>query len=174
MMNALSETAKYRHLTQQYCQGVGIDIGSGGDPVVPWAVQMELPPNQYAMYNGGDLPRGPVQMYGDAQRLPFLDSSLDFVYNSHLLEDFSDWNPLLIEWHRVLKHGGKLVIIVPDKELFRLAVARGQPDNPAHRHEANVGELTACANPIGFRVIEDHLTKCFEGDYSILFAAEKL
>ncbi len=46
--NARSETAKYRHLTAEYCfqndmPAVGVDIASQGDPVVPWAIQLDLP-----------------------------------------------------------------------------------------------------------------------------------
>lgn len=50
--------------------------------------------------------------------LPFEDGSIDEVLASHLLEHFSyaESHTVLKDWVRVLKHGGKLRIIVPDLE----------------------------------------------------------
>src|ERR1041384_5361907 len=90
-----SETEKYRPLTTPYCYsaheqpGCGVDIGSQGDPVVPWAMNFELPEDKFAWYNSNNKPHGPIQLSGDASQLPFNSDSLDFVYSSHLLEDFA-------------------------------------------------------------------------------------
>jgi len=54
----------------------------------------------------------------DAQCLPFSDNIFDEVYASHLLEHFN-WNfvqPVLKEWYRVCKKGGRIKICVPDFE----------------------------------------------------------
>jgi ubiquinone/menaquinone biosynthesis C-methylase UbiE len=153
---------------------VGCDLGSGGDPVVPWAVQLDLPPEVYGNYNGGTTPRGPVQIYGNALKLPFADGSLDFLYSSHLLEDFPDWWIVLPEWVRVLKKGGRLIVLLPDKERFAKAVENGQPRNAAHLHEGRAGELTEYSRKLGLKVIEDRLTNLTRDDYSILFVGTKL
>lgn len=172
-MNHCSETAKYRHLTTKYCYGCGVDIASHGDPVVPWAFSLELPPSEYRAYNGGADPLGPVQIHGHAQVLPFPNDCLDFVYSSHLLEDFSDWEPLLREWVRVLKPKGFLLVLVPDKGLWQSAMAKGQPNNPAHKHESFPGELSTYAERLGLTVIQDRLTALCPEDYTILFVAKK-
>lgn len=169
-----SETSKYRHLTVKYCEGCGVDIASQGDPVVPWAWQLDLPKERFDYYNSNHPPKGPIQLRGDALSLPAETESLDFVYSSHLLEDFEDWTPALKEWTRVLKKGGKLIVLIPDRELWCAACEKGQPPNDAHRHEGRVGELSTYCDPLGLKVIEDRLCNCFEGDYSILFVAEKL
>lgn len=170
-----SETAKYRHLTTEHCRGNGVDIGSGGDPVVPWAINFDLPNDEFDRYHSGHPPRKPIQYGGDAKNLPFKDGTLDFVYSSHLLEDFFDWDPVLREWMRVLKPGGKLVILVPDKKLWNDAIARGQPPNCAHTHESYPGEISKYVGRLGrMRVIRDSLTECFPNDYSILFVGVKL
>lgn len=173
-MGEPTESAKYRHLTVPYCKGNGVDIGCGSDTVVPWAIAMDLPADQYAKYHSGLTPDRVIQFGGDARDLPFKDKTLDWVYSSHLLEDFLDWEPVLSEWTRVLKPGGRLIIIIPDKALFKAAVDRGQPPNCAHQHEGYVGELTDYARRIGgLRVIEDRLTNLFAGDCSIMFVAER-
>lgn len=170
-----SETSKYRHLTTQFCQGDGLDIGSGGDPVVPSAIQIDLPAQGYVSYHGTN-PADNIQLHCSPDALPFLDGSLDFVYSSHLIEDFEDWLPLLKEWDRVLKVGGHMVILLPDKELWRSAVAAGQPPNCAHKHEGRVGELSSLMRS-RYDIIRDSLTNCSPGphgiDYSILFVGQK-
>ena len=52
----------------------------------------------------------------DIKKLPYEDNSVDFIYAGHLLEHlYYDLVPeYLSEWRRVLKIGGKLVIVVPD------------------------------------------------------------
>jgi SAM-dependent methyltransferase len=167
----MSETSKYRHLTVTHCGGNGIDIGSGGDPVVPWAISIDLPSEDYHRYNAGTRPENAIHLNCDARILPFKDKTLDFVYSSHLLEDFHDWKPVLQEWGRVLKPGGFIVILVPDRERWRAAVDAGQPPNCAHRHEGSVGELSRYFK--GWNVIRDSLTNLSDTDYSILFIATK-
>lgn len=173
-MTHKSETAKYRELTAEHCAGCGVDIASQGDPVVPWAMQIDLPPEEFAHYNSNHPAHGPIQIRGHADKLPFDTASLDFVYSSHLLEDFPDWTPVLMEWVRVLKSGGRLVVLIPDRELWVKACANGQPPNDAHRHEGYVGELSRYADSLGLRVIADCLTARYEGDYTILFVAVKI
>lgn len=170
----ISETDKYRHLTAPYCEGCGMDVASQGDPVVPHAWQLDLPAQEYAWYNSNTQPRGPIQLRGFGDKLPVESGSLDFLYSSHLLEDFADWTPILAEWVRVLKPGGRLIVLIPQKELWNQAVANGQCPNCEHRHEGQVGELSTYAPALGLRVLEDRLTNLWPGDYSILFVAEKL
>ncbi len=170
----MSETSKYRHLTVPYCVGNGVDIGSQGDPVVPWAVSLDLPPIEYTRYSKGTA-GGNITWKGHAMSLPFKDGVCDFVYSSHLLEDFADWNPILHEWARVLKPGGYLIILVPDKTRWNYAITQGQPPNCEHRHESFVGELTSYIRPFNeFTIITDRFTNTTATDYTIIFVAQKL
>ena len=44
----------------------------------------------------------------------FADGSLDFVVASHLLEHIRDPLGALVEWHRVLRVGGRIFLALPD------------------------------------------------------------
>jgi hypothetical protein len=79
----------------------------------------------------------------------------------------------LKEWARPLKPGGFLVILLPEKELWKKATENGQPPNLAHKHEGTVGELSTYAQGLGCEIVEDRLTALFDGDYSILAVFKK-
>lgn len=178
----MSETAKYRSLTAVFCYdefgnpGAGVDIASQGDAVVPWAMSFDLPEPEFSRYSSGNPPKGPIHLRGHATRLPFDSASLDFVYSSHLLEDFEDWLPVLNEWCRCVRIGGHIVILIPDKELWNAAIQRGQPPNCAHKHEGRVGELTEIFSGYfgHFEVLEDRLTALTSEDYTIMFVAKRV
>lgn len=124
-----SETAKVRHLATKYCFGNGVDIGAGGDKIVPSAISIDLE-NPYAV-TGNDE----VQLKGDGSILTwFTDESLDYIYSSHLLEDFDDKALVLFNWQRVIKVGGFIVLFLPDEQLYRKhCEANNAPINTHHK-----------------------------------------
>jgi hypothetical protein len=126
----ISETSKCRGRLSVFCVGNGLDLGFGGDPILNSSIRVDylVPYAKVGSY--------PVQLTGDAKDLFwFNDNVLDYVYSSHLLEDFVDTEGVLREWLRVIKIEGNLVIYCPDEQLFRLHCDKtGQPYNPAHIH----------------------------------------
>lgn len=127
---ARSETSKCRASLAPFCEGVGLDVGYGGDPIAPHAICIDLP-QAYGHYGVS-----PQHIHGDGARLPwFTDSSLDFVYSSHVLEDFENTGEVLAEWLRVLRPGGRLVLFLPDEPTYRdHCRRRGLAPNPHHVH----------------------------------------
>ena len=126
----VSETSKCRSSLAHFCQGDGVDVGFGGDPIVPHAICMDMP-QSYARYDNN------VQhLHGDARNLRwFSDGSLDWVYSSHVLEDFEDTSSVLQEWLRVLRPGGNLILFLPDEQQYRVhCAAQGKASNPYHVH----------------------------------------
>ncbi len=125
----MSETAKCRERLKGYCSGIGIDLGFGGDPIVPQALCFDLP-SPYS-----NVGMHPQHFAGDARDLScFVSNAFDFVYSSHLLEDFEDTEAVLREWVRVLKPGGNLIIYCPDEMVYRAhCTATGQTYNEAHK-----------------------------------------
>lgn len=168
----VSETSKHRHLVAPYCQGNGIDLGSSGDPIVPWAIQLDLPNDKYLNYNA-NRPDTPIHLRGSAESLPFKDQSLAWVHSSHLLEDFADWKPVLREWDRVVQVGGYLIIAVPDHQRFRAAVASGHNgDNLGHKHESHVGELPSLLS--NYQTLYDDFVNNDPHEYSVLYIGRKV
>jgi SAM-dependent methyltransferase len=53
--------------------------------------------------------------YGHACALPFHDHSLDYVLASHVLEHVANPIAALAEWYRVVRPGGHIYLIVPDR-----------------------------------------------------------
>jgi predicted SAM-dependent methyltransferase len=126
----ISETSKHRDWFLPHTQGYGIDLGYGGDPLVPHAICFDMP-QPYTSVGSA-----PQHLGGDARRLPFKNNTLDWVYSSHLIEDFtySDQIAMVQEWLRVLKRGGRLLILAPDQQRFLAhCAATGQSINANHK-----------------------------------------
>jgi ubiquinone/menaquinone biosynthesis C-methylase UbiE len=131
-----SETSKVRHLVIEYCQGHGCDIGFGGDKIKKTdcvGIDFAQP---YAQ-TGKDK----VDISCDVmkEKIPVADDTFDYVYTSHLIEDFVDTKAALEEFIRILKPGGNLILVFPDQPLYEKYCRRtGQPLNLYHIHR-NMG-----------------------------------
>ena len=126
----VSETSKCRARLAPFCAGNGLDLGFGGDAITESAVRVDFA-NPYSRTAGQ-----PVQLGGDCRHLTwFKDGTLDYVYSSHLLEDFEDTEAVLKEWLRVIKPGGLLILFCPDEQIYRAHCAKtGQYYNENHKH----------------------------------------
>lgn len=119
MVQAETSKAKDRRLRENFfntfCQGNGLDIGFGGDLILPDA-------------KGWDFE------HGDAQYLNGLeDNSFDYVYSSHTLEHVSDSAVTLKNWYRVLKSGGYLILYLPHRDLYEKKKELPSIFNPTHK-----------------------------------------
>jgi SAM-dependent methyltransferase len=100
---------------ERYCCGSGLDVGYGGDPVVPGV-------------RGWDLTDG------DAHHLKGVeDASFDFVYASHLLEHMHSPELALRNWWRVVRFGGFLIVAVPERGLYERRSRLPSRLNPDHK-----------------------------------------
>jgi len=126
-----SETSKCRERLEKYCVGNGLDIGYGGDPITPSSITLDLPS---PLSKRGDWPQN---LRGDGRDLYwFRDSVLDYVYSSHVLEEFENTGEVLKEWLRVIKPGGFLVLYCPDEQVYReWCKLSGQSYNKRHKIE---------------------------------------
>lgn len=137
----MSETAACRDVLAPFCVGLGLDMGFGGSAIVPDAITFDMK-NAYTSV-GSDK----QIMRGTASDLSmFCDDSLDYIYSSHLIEDwnYGDMALLLTEWRRVIKPGGLLITNCPDQQKFLAHVAAhfkktGQDINNLSHKEPDFG-----------------------------------
>jgi len=116
----MAETAKAKQrriregFFDAYCQGRGIDIGCGDDPL-----------DGATTWDWGD---------GDAVHVNGLTHGVyDFVYSSHCLEHLSDPVLAIQNWWRLLKSNGYLILFVPHRDLFeRSRTLRVDPSDYAN------------------------------------------
>lgn len=127
----MSETSRCRERLAPFCIGDGIDIGFGGDPINDTCIRFDLP-SPYTRV-------GPhiANIVGDCRDLDcFPDERFDYIYSSHLIEDFyyNELVDIIFTWQSKLKSGGKLVLYAPDQQKFLKHCAKtGQGINLAHK-----------------------------------------
>ncbi len=94
---------------QRFFAGEGLDIGGKPDPLALYA---DLFPSMRNVRTW-DLDDG------DAQYLEGVaDGSFDFVHSSHCLEHLRDPHEGLLNWFRVLRPGGHLIVTVPEEDMY--------------------------------------------------------
>ena len=116
----------------------------------------------------GQNPRAKL-LQGDACALPFAERQFDKVVAQHLIEHFDDTRQVLVEWRRVLRPAGVLVIVTPNvafphQEWF---------DDPTHRHIFSATELRSQLNSAGYSVSETRIINPYVGSLSFQFAAAR-
>jgi hypothetical protein len=90
---------------------LGCEIGAGASPIPgldPAPIYVDCFKTFGAAPNVADY-------YGHAGALPFHDHSLDYVVASHVLEHVANPVAALAEWVRVVRPGGLLYVIVPNR-----------------------------------------------------------
>lgn len=102
-MKESSKVREYRsaEFFKKFLSGKVIDIGAGNDPVVAHAETFDI--------LDGDANK--IDEYRPAE---FYDS----VYSSHCLEHMNHPRDALARWWKLVKHGGYLIVVVPDEELY--------------------------------------------------------
>jgi ubiquinone/menaquinone biosynthesis C-methylase UbiE len=162
-----SETSKVRHLVLTYCVGKGCDIGFGGDKVKKTDCDGIDYATPYA-YTGKDK----VDIACDVMNepIPVADSTYDYVYTSHLIEDFVDTNAALIEFIRILKSGGNLILVFPDQVVYHAhCIKTNQPLNPHHVHK-DMGSafMLRCMDSLVGITYQTILKSDLEIDYNVV------
>jgi len=140
-MKYVSETGRHRdiiiHHIEKHFSSLdklnGIDIGFGGDPILPNAICMD----QFEKYTSNVIQTSVQNLYGDAGDMHwFKDMSMDYVYSAHVLEDFPEDQILstFVEWFRLVRVGGLLILDLPNEMKYRaVCKERGYRSNPRHK-----------------------------------------
>ena len=95
-----------------------------------------------------------VKVYvGELAALRFPDAAFDAVTMSHFIEHVHDPSLLLRECHRILKPGGRLVVVTPNNASFGHHIYKENwrgLEPPRHLHLFNIACLDALAARNGF------------------------
>lgn len=139
------EQKKQSGFFTKYMNGFGLEVGGRGyqqevpEPILDTAISVDL---GYPGYNGIIL--------------PFPSDSFDYVYSSHVLEHIESRANVIREWHRVLKVGGHLVIVVPHQFLYEKKASRPSKWNGDHKIFYTPGvlltEIEHALTPNSYRV----------------------
>lgn len=82
-----------------------------------------------------------LQRVFDGEPLPFPDNHFDYIYCSHVIEDFIEPMTLIKEFIRICKVGGRIEIRTPFE-------TNGNTTNPYHKSLWTLGKFKAIANGI--------------------------
>lgn len=131
-MGQNSEGSDIRDIALKYAEGTGLDIGCGREKIFPFATGIDFKtqgdleglPTTQADFHGG------WEEYFETE----VPNSLDYIFSSHLLEDFDNAYVILDHWVNAIKPGGHIILYLPIEEKFKAHCAKtGQPYNPDHK-----------------------------------------
>src|SRR5947209_9541505 len=110
-------TPLIQNLVDRYCIGNGVEIGAGPVPYCP-PERTDFVDKHIANADASLQP----DIVADAAAIPAADAKYDFVFSSHCLEHVPNTIRTLMEWGRILRPGGALVLILPhgDRTFDRL------------------------------------------------------
>ncbi len=92
-----------------YFRGDGVDIGGKPDPL---SIYSELFP-LISSVRTWDIEDGDAQYMENVG-----NDTFDFIHSSHCLEHLRDPAEALLNWMRILRPGGHLVLTMPDEDLY--------------------------------------------------------
>lgn len=99
---------------------VGLEIGAAAHNPFGLLTRNVAPPEDYEFYSEtqrrdmGVRP-APVHIWASAGDIPVPDVSEDFIISSHVVEHLPDVIAAFMEWDRIVKDGGYILMIVPLK-----------------------------------------------------------
>lgn len=140
----MNESLKNKHRIEHLLVGDILDLGAGRWPICKGAITYDL------RHHGNQGCRAAV--IGDARSLIFGYNRFDVVHSSHLLEDLGDTRSVLVEWLRVLRPHGHLILYLPHRDHYPNI---GQPfANTDHQHDFVPEDILAHLTSIGQTSIE--------------------
>lgn len=164
-----AEVDKCRDRLSKYCLGEGLDIGCGGvntdtrfyqeNKIIPTAI-------------GVDLAR--TNLTGKADVLYwFVDSCMDYIFSSHLLEHLESPTDALCEWLRILKPGGMLVLYLPLQGYYPDVGTENA--NGDHKHNLTPKFVLTCLNNLSsiYKIIKIE-ERIEDDEYSFDFVIQKV
>ena len=150
-------------IVRKYVEGDKVlDLGCANNKTVPRALGVDIIPRgeRVPFING----LSDTDIVADVEKeIPVPDESQDTIVARHLLEHCVDTVDVLTKWKSKLKHGGKLIIAVPNEDLMQTI-----PLNGEHVHAFNPDSLKRIAELIGLKRTDFENTN--EGSFVSVFS----
>lgn len=137
-----NEMLKVRPRIASYLHGIGIDAGCGNEKVCKEAIGIDI------MGKGADIK---LDLRGVDALGIFADGMFDYVFSSHVLEDFFATEAVLDEWWRVIKPGGYLILYCPDPDYYPRVGTAGS--NVEHKKDLYWQDAWNILKPWGSKLI---------------------
>lgn len=163
-----TESQKIYSMINKYTDGKkGIDVGCGGWKVLG-STGIDIRTGAADII--GDITQGLEKIFIKARRKRSLNKGFDYVFSSHLLEDFEidKQMHLLQDWVKHIKPGGYLIIYVPEKGQYKGI-------NQAHKHEFSNGELETMFTKLNLSIVDRYYdSEAGVNGYGILLVGKKM
>jgi len=131
-----NEAGKIRHELVPYVRGRCLDLGCGGEKVWPHFIGVD---NGLDTKLFGSKIRADIMVDSCEDLSLFGSGEWDCVFSSHLLEHIEEYQAALLEWWRLVKPGGRLILYLPHRDHYP---RRGQPGaNPDHKHDFEPSDI---------------------------------
>ena len=135
---------------ERYCNGYGVELGHQGyekGKVLQTIVENARPIGLNTPgYDGISLPENSVPTGG-----------YDFIFSSHVLEHIDDWQEAIRNWHKNIKIGGHMIIIVPHQFLYEKKRRKPSNYNPDHKRfytpASLLLEIESALIPNSYRIV---------------------
>lgn len=160
-----------RNLVDRFTTGkdildVGIGTGRGSLPLAHQGYKVTGIDSSQAMLDETRRQAGstPIELkIGDVQALPLPDASFDTLLSLNVVVHFPHWQPILEEWKRVLRPGGRIIFDIHSMDHLEASLPAEEADRLAHAGEASgnyggymshlrAGDLADWADANGFRI----------------------
>lgn len=162
------ETSKVLDKVRPYTDGMlGLDIACGREKL-PGSIGIDIRTGVADVVADATAPIDELQM------AIYLDTGewhqdFDYIYSSHLIEDFTHGEQILMlqDWVTRLRPGGHLIIYVPEKGAYTDC-------NVSHKREFMHSDLENLMDDVGVQVVETYYENAIDPEkYGILAVGRK-
>lgn len=157
--NVISQVQRdmFYQMIEIFVEGIGIEIGGG-----PYKFGNILCLNI----------KSPCDIIGRGEMLPIKNESINYILSSHTLEHVPNTEETLKEWLRIIKPGGYIGTIIPDKKFF-LHDKSVTKDGEVARHEVSPEDMILILNRLPNIKILLFNTRQNNFDFEFLIKKEK-
>lgn len=143
-----SESDSEGQVVRKYVSGEKVlELGCGGQKTISHSIGIDLIASEEVV--GSTLSKSVADVTGNVEEeLPFQEGEFDTLIARHILEHCKDTLKTLENWNKALKHGGQLIIAVPDER-------RGPsiPMNIEHCHVFTPESLKRLTGAVGLKEV---------------------